>query len=290
MGKKKDSVALFEVISKNRQARQPEQGLHVPGWMGPEDEQDAAPEPPGPQADAGVQAQAQSPEPPPLPKAGAKPGQGGVVSAAAARHRASVSRSPYAASPPEPTFGRVGDRIRLNMTGSMAVVTLVGLVGLLILAFLVGRWTASPGGEPADSGAAQAGVGDTPEPGDGGGEPQAGIPKPIPGKYYLVIQGGIQRKADARRIRAWCNSHGHAAQAYPPRSGGGGYYVVSMEKAFDTPSGPDQRALAREIERMGEEYAQYARERSGVGIYRFQQRRSRNAELTPKAEMLRRPS
>lgn len=33
MGKKKDSVALFEVISKSRQKRR-EAGLSVPGWMG----------------------------------------------------------------------------------------------------------------------------------------------------------------------------------------------------------------------------------------------------------------
>jgi len=215
--KKKDSVALFEVISKSRQRRS-EAGLGIPGWMGRE--QDIA---------QGVG----EGEPP----AGPSP---------------TVRAAPLG----EPTISTARGRLSLSLNYVSCLVAVMALVGLLVLAFWLGRATA---------GGAEAG-----RPRQMGGRNMTAAAQSArrPGYYYLVIQdlqGNTEaKKKQADRIVKFCKAHGEPATVNTYK----GSIVVWSNVGFASPD--EQAALdyARNIERLGQKYFQEYK------TYDFRQRRS----------------
>jgi len=257
VAKKKDAVALFEVISKTRQKRS-EAGLGVPRWMSS-------------QADDSAQ---QPSAPPAASQAVSAP------SAAPAREPARPRQAPRTA----PMIAPEGNRLKFSLSYYVCVGVLAGAVVLLALAFWLGYIAGSP---DAGNGAQQAKLGgQIPVPpgstGGNGGGPTQGTPTGrIAGKYYLIIQrlkGDTEAdKAEADRIVSFCAEHGEPASVWemPIGSHGGKRYFVWSLRPFDAPDDPKGLEHAGRVEEWGREY--FARH----STYEFLQRTGRDAPFDP---------
>ena len=246
MSKKKDSRALFELISKNREKRLAAK-LGVPEWMG----KGQAPALPG--AD---EADREAPEPEippeqdpphaPRPPAGRKPQR-----------------------PAERVLVLENDRVKLSVSFLSAGVTGLGLLVLLLGAFWLGRYTApapadQPPEEPDRNAKKDGDAAKKPDP-SGGRKPPG--PGPVTaglqtGKYYLVVETLVGSSPtdldDARKIQEFCDRQGLPAKvmSYAPRAGGKARYMVWSLRPFDlaeTTSDPGSQHAAQ-VEKLGQEY------------------------------------
>ncbi|MDY6914228.1 MAG: hypothetical protein SVT52_07225 [Planctomycetota bacterium] len=220
MGKKKNSLSLFEVISKRVR-----QDIEVPPWMANQPDQESA--------EVTPKVAEEAPVPAPL----------------------TAARVPSA----EPAVSTTGGRLRLSLSQTSCVIVALVLLGLLIGAFLLGRIGVTAGPQTARQTGAGSTNGQETPPGDGR-KPLAQLPERIPGKYYLVIQGlqglGDAKLAEAQRIAKYCTAHGepaNAARYNNPRTGKE-QYIVWSRTPFTTPNSPAARQHALAIEEMGKRY------------------------------------
>ncbi len=264
MAKRKDSIALFEVI-KNRRS---DANLNVPPWMGGKGSAGAEAYPP-PAAAPKVQ---QAPQ--------AQPAGPGAASRAWSRLASGA-----------------GGQLMLRL--SYTHLLLAGAA--LVLVIVVSVWAAYrlgsksgpasaapdttltnrvPAGQHVVAGKAASNSG-TQAP----AVAPAATAARVTGKYYLVIQSLVgaskEDQAEAEQIRAWCAQHGEPATVAThtlARTGKPRCIVWSL-RPFDLPSSPEAQAYGRKIETLGKDYkAQYKR-------YDFRQQR--DGKFDPWFEMCR---
>ena len=233
MARKKDSVALFEVISKSRD-KHAESDMSVPRWItgSEEPEKPAAPE-----------------ERPRVEPDRAVP----------------TIRKPH--GPAEPMFATSGGRLRVSLNYLSCTIIVLGLVLALAGAFVLGRATApaSPVEKPGKTTPGAGQVKGTPREAR---RPVTRMPQRVSGKYYLVIESlkGKSAKdlAEAKRIAEFCKQNGEPAEV---RSMGTRYIVWSLT-AFDSPRSEAAIRHARSIQdNLGKEYFNPAKNRN----YKFLQ-------------------
>ncbi len=224
VAKRKDSAALFEVISKARQSDS-ESGLDVPGWMDNKNDESAA-----------------SLEPTARPKL--KP-LGGVSS------QQKEGSAPVVST----TEGRL--QLSLSYTGGTVIAVVLVLV--IAAAFMLGRKTAQPSAPVTDSLDAAL---NTDLMGDAGnasaseaaGSSAGGVRQT--GKWYLVIQelkgNSPQDQAEAWRIVDFCKQHGEYADVveFPRRK----KVAVWSLTGFDSGSSDGALEHAGLIENVGKLY------------------------------------
>ena len=272
MNKRKDSLALFEVISKAKQ-RVPEP-VKVP----------AREARPGPGAAPAPAAGVPAPAPVVLPVAGA-PGQlvaqAGAPAAAPrapepaprARPATMPARPPRTSPFGERAIGTAGGRLRVSLSSSAASALGAGFVVLLTLAFLAGR--ASVGGfSPRPKEGEQAPGQSALKPGTGPTAP-AGKPARQEGKFYLIIEtmkgATEQDKVEAFRIADFCTRMGEPADVQQYRT----QYIVWSLTPFAAPSGLANDKYAESVEKLGQKYFQQHR------TYMFKQR-DRSGQMSPR--------
>lgn len=246
MSKKKNSMALYEVIAQSKDRRAPID-TQPPQWA-----ERSAQQPPKLKPEASRPADS----PPPMPKATPAP--------------APTSQAPAAATQAKPAEAFC---VTLGMTG----LALAGAGAVLLLAagIWIGRATSGPDqaeaptqadGQQAQLGH-QAGVGGT-----GQTNPGAATTRD-PNSYYLIIQdmlGSSPRQLEeAHKIVAYLKTKNVAATVEGPTNGR--YLVVSM-RPFAERHGPENTEYAQFIEAIGKEYK---------GPYDFRQRVNPSAPLTP---------
>lgn len=247
--KRKDAVALFEAISRTK-PKLPEANMNVPGWMA---------------------RQQQAPEPPKVP-----------VPVASGRSLSELQqRASQLAGLPrtrEPIFSTAGGRMRVSLNYVSGGVAAGGFVLLLLVAFLLGRSSASPGksveqpppGAPPLNPAVVRGI----EQGPSTGSP----PARVKGKHYLIIQsmmGNTDRhKADAQKIVEFLHRNGEEAETRPTTSGS---WVVLSFRPYDSPQSPEAIQFAQKIEELGKKYTS----RAEGGQYDFRQRDRATGKLEP---------
>ena len=258
LAKRKDSIALFEVVSKGK-ASKVRPDMSVPGWMkseGPEPGPAAEPASPSPkeQADA--------------PKLSGRWRAGEWL-------LVSIS----------------GSRLRLSLSYMSCTVAVGGMVVLLSLAFWLGRASAryirqAPASDagpsvkvppPQGPGAAvQPKVVEAKRPAPEAARvaaPEVVRPAPeakrvespaaedrpvnrVPGKWYMVIQdlqgAGPQHEAEAARIVGFLKESNEPAEVKEL----GGRVIVWSLKAFDGTDGQDVQDYAKRIEELGKRYFQ----------------------------------
>lgn len=225
MSKKKNTMALYEVISNAPQRRR--QDLAVPTWMAEGEEPPAgegqAP-PPMPEAET-APAPRQKPTPPP------------------------TQRTAFPLSSGEPVIGRSGDRWNFSLSLRASAIVLGGLVAVLVIVFLLGRW--SKGGESLSAAVLMN-------------------PRPAPpttrvaGKSYLVIvslgegfgpSGALTERGQAlvkkaNEIVGFCRARGYHATINKWKSK---YVIVWSLDGFDDPNSEEAKAFAAEIAKLGQE-------------------------------------
>lgn len=249
MGKRKNSIALYEVISKTRK-QGAEPNLTVPSWAG-RDVTGAA-EPAEDQAHETVPALPAETQAPP-----------------------SIFDAP---APREPALVRAGDRMRLTLSYLNWALLGLGLVALLTVSFLIGRSSvggpgnvaALPGGPtPGPQGIVAQGGGS----GGGQAQPPAATPsRRIAGKFYLVIQGGLKDKEEGDRIAQFCYENGEPSTV-SRYAQSNQYFVLSMTPQ-DAPDNPAAIRHAESIEGLGKKYFQKFK------TYDFRQR-NRDGKFQP---------
>lgn len=218
MTKRKDAVALFDLLSKTRQERT---GLDVPGWFG----KPADGEPP---AQTGPEAPS---SPPPLEPA----------------------PFPFSPAPTEPLISAADGRVRLSMNYVTCATLAMGLVALLFVSFWLGRKTYRPPTVPAAN--APTFPGRTPL---GGGAGDANVPPSPweKGKYYLIVDRMTGRTekdlASARAIVDYLAKKGEPAQVgdFGPE----GYYAVLSLKPFNSRTSKEAMDFAEAIMALGSKY------------------------------------
>lgn len=236
MARKKDSVALFEVISKS-QAKHLESDMSVPRWItgSEEPEKPSAPD-----------------ERPRVEPDRAAP----------------TMREP--GGPAEPMFATAGGRLRVSLNYLTCTIIVLGLVLALAGAFVLGRATA-PAPPVEKPGKTTAGAGQVKGPVREARRPVTRMPQRVSGKYYLVIETlkGITHadEDEATRIADFCKQNGEPAE---PRMWRGKIIVWSLT-AFDSPRSEAAIRHARFIQdNLGKEYFNPGKNR----IYKFLQMRS----------------
>jgi hypothetical protein len=254
VAKRRDSVALFEVIQK---AGRSEGNMAVPKWM----DRQGAVEAPGDVA----------PRPEPASRAISLGVSEPLVSIVDDRLRVSLS----------------------YVSGALVVLALVVLVagGFALGRWSApGLPAAIPDGqslrEKTPLGRHVLGKANPVTPGDNAKAPPAPSARQKD-KYYLVIQflpGLSQKDMDnAARIAAFCDAHGEpatVARFTHPGSAKQRYIVWSL-RPFGEQDSPEALAYAQKIEDLGK---QYMREAPEDGRYNFQQRKRAGASLTPQFE------
>jgi len=252
VAKKKDSVALFELLSKTKE-KQGDAVLQVPDWMTEHEAGPVVPTPAAPQSAAPV-----TPKPaPPPPRA-----------APVAPRR----ETPTMASP---SAGRA--KLTFSVSYTKCFLAFAVLLVLLFGAFLLGRATAGP----AQTGDHMDAKFRTEVLGQGNGrQGQQVKPERIRGKYYLIVQRlkdtSASAAAEGQQIVDFLRQNGQWAEVKPFRTQSGKkFYAVWSLQAFEVRSGQDNLKYAEKIEKLGQKYfRQY-------GSYKFQQRRSSSAALDP---------
>lgn len=241
MAKRKDSVALYEVIGKSRQARA-EAGLTIPAWMG-RHRSDALPVPAVP----AVSDEDRLPVtlPPPVAKTAA-------------------------ATLTEPPVSISQGRLRLSLTYVICVAAGAALVLLLVAMFLLGRASApSPRAEKAEAGAAaEASAGAIPGGTKAPPPARSGIVREK-GKYYLVVQGmggkSSELLTDARAIERFCRSKGEPVDVNE-YTGSPRQYMVLSGQGFESSDSQEAANYVAAIEALGKNY------KAQGGKYEFKQR------------------
>jgi len=251
VAKRKDSIALFEVIKNQRN----EVNLNVPQWMGAKDSAGAGEPPPLPTAPT-VQPAVQPAAPGALP---------GALSSAASRAWSRLASG-------------AGGQLTLKLTYAHCLLAGAGLALVVIVsvwaayhlgsASIPARPAANapltdrvPSGQyvVAGQGAAKSG-------------PPAVAPAPaatavrVPGKYYLVIQsipgGGKAQLDEAAQIAGWCTANGEPATAavYSQTRASKQWSIVWSLRPFDSPLAANAQEYGKKIETLGKTYkAQYKR-------------------------------
>ena len=233
MKRKKNSMALFEVVAREKQKTH-KAVLTVPDWMKRR-----------PAANAPEQA-------PPIPPPADVPPEGqyaGPQEPAPAVEAPAPARRSGAAAAGGEVLSVSDGRVTLSLNYVSCTVAGVGLVLAILAAFLLGRASAPevPAARAGKQPAARAGLrlGVTP--------PTA--PQRISGKYYLVIQelGGRTQalKADAENIAAYCRA---ARDDNVTVFDDGQQYLVLSGKPFDSRTGDDTREYAGDIQTLGNRY------------------------------------
>jgi hypothetical protein len=259
MPKRKDAVALFDLISKgraqqpgpgqgtDRDAARPGTSLNVPGWFS---KRPAATPPP-----AG-EAQAAPSLPPPVPPSA-------FLSLPAA----------------EPLFQVADGRVRISLNYVACATAAMGLIVLLGSAFwLGGRFGPRPtSGSPGTGDALADRVAYRPA----AGEANA-LPKRIKGKYYLIVDRmpGVADKdqKDANAILDYLTTKGQPAvivKVRPERPGAPERFGVLSLTPFEDRESRDALDFARRIEELGKQYVHPP----GCNKYTFSQ--SRQGRLDP---------
>ncbi len=235
MAKRKDSIALFEVIKNRRD----DANLNVPKWMGGQ----------------GSASQQEPPEP-----VQAQPG-------AAPKARSRI----VSGSSGQLLFRLNYTHCILAAVG--LVLVLIAAVWIAYAAGS-GSSATVPAGPGKMAGKVLPGkhvLGN----GSGKGKAPAASPSGrVPGKYYLVVQalGGIDNKdlAEAGRIATWCKENGEqvtVAKYTHPNSARKRYIVWSL-RPFDSRFGEEAEAFGKKVEALGKRY--FAKHKT----YDFRQRTS----------------
>jgi len=243
VAKRKDSIALFEVI-KNRRS---DANLTVPPWMGAK-------------GTAGAQE-------PPLPTA--QPAAPGAASTAWSRLSSGAG-------------GQLTLKLTYTHCLVAAVVLALVAIVSVWAAYQLGAGS-RPAPKPAAGVTLAEKVPPGPHvvTGNNAAKPSAPAVAPgpaaassrVPGKYYLVIQSMVgATKADqveAEQIRTWCAQHGEPATVatYRLSRTGKELCIVWSLRPFNSSSSPEAQEFGKHIETLGKLYnAQYKR-------YDFRQRR-----------------
>ncbi len=259
MAKKKNSMALFEIVSKEKKARRAA-SLGVPGWMRRRDQgkdEDELSETAAP-----VEGVEKTTVPAELPQAGGPD--------------ATRAPAPRAAYEPAPVISAAEGRLSLTLNYVSWGVVLLALVLLLILAFALGRHSvpntpvarASPLGiesaqalgDTANQGPAREETGGnvrstkTPPERQGPRPETIGLTGRTVGKYYLVIQamGGrtLPCRLDAEGIAEYCKSRGYKASVFQEKN----QYIVWSEDPFDSTTSTEAQDYAWRIHNAGQDY------------------------------------
>lgn len=235
MAKRKNSPALFEVISRSRES-QSQSGLRVPTWMGGEADEQQSDQQPAPEA-----AQQQAP-----PKQVAQPEP--------SRTRAKTYEPQH-----EQAFSTAEGRLRVSLNYSTAIVLGVAVVLLLAAAFAIGRATAGSGGAEAAT-AGQSGTGGT-EQKQQIADPRGPVIQREPGKHYLVIwdaDANAGLDSQANRIAAFFTDEGEQAEVYTLKDSqsGGEFLAVWSAAGFDRRDSQAAENYKRKIQQLGQKYRQ----------------------------------
>ena len=251
MAKKKNSEALFEVISRSKGDRAT-RGLAVPDWMRPPSEREGPPEaqdqPEAPEA--GVDAPAE--EPPELPKPPKPP--------AARKPKPERRPEPKPAGPKPSVWPIVAvedGRVKISLNPLSSALVLGMLVLVMLGVFLIG-WKAAPRQEVVS--AAGMGVEHRPDVLGGQGrdrvrdrtQPEA--PKHVVGKYYMIVYGLAGKSADdlkeARSIEKFCNDAGMPVTVYEMQ----GQYIIYGLTGFDAEDSIEATKYAVKMQQLGKRY------------------------------------
>lgn len=237
MAKRKDSIALFEVIKNRRD----DANLNVPKWMG-------------------AQGSASQQEPPevPQPQPGAAPkAWSRIVSGSSGQL---LFRLNY----------------RHCILAAVGLVVVLIATVWIAYAVGSGSQATVPAGTGPMAGKVPAGKHVLGRPAGQGDTPVVSASGRVLGKYYLVIQAlaGVEPKdlAEAGRIASWCKANGEqvtVAKYTHPNSSKKRYIVWSL-RPFESRSGQDALAFAKTVELLGKKY--FAKYRT----YDFRQRTSAN--------------
>lgn len=244
MAKKKNSMALFEVVAKEGNAgRDAEMG--VPPWMQKRPKEIDTP---------GIQTE-DAAETTPASAQDASPDktyQAEPVRAAPADSPSYVSAEP---SGHEPIVSTAGGRLTLSLNYMSCTVALLAIVLALIMAFALGRSSAPDGPQSAEW--------SPPVPAQGDSQAQQAsvvpdvaerTPARVSGKYYLVIQalGGLNEtfRDEAQHIAQYCTEVGYTASVMRDDT----QYLVWSLEPFDSPDGKDARQYQAEIDGVGKRY------------------------------------
>jgi hypothetical protein len=261
MTKRKDAVALFDLISKGKnkvEGRTP--GLNVPGWF----RKTSAPAEGEPgQQEGETQDDASAPDaapdaafPPALPQAA--PTAFGAI------------------EPTEPMVAFTDGRVRISVNLVTCAVAVMGLVFALGMMFYLGRIT---GRTPAAGSGEVAGGSAAPRSGAGEANMAEVLAKWTKGKYYLIIDrmGGMTEKdkEDALAIAEYCRKNGHPCEAVILNGPKPVCAVQSLEP-FESSTGPKNLEFARAIEDLGKRY----QPSPGRTKYMFSQKRP-DGKLAP---------
>ena len=249
--KKKNAMALFEVISKTRD-KNPDSEVTVPDWIKPSGQsarQAQAPgaEEPAPHEPVSPEPETQTPAPPETPSPPTLP----TTSTWGPRR---LSDAPKISD--LPIWSTAGGRLTLSLNYVSCMVVSMGVLLLIIGAFVLGRMTASDPAPPAR-----------------GGQP---VVKREVGKYYLVIEtlAGDTReaRAEADRIVKFCNASGEPSQVQLL----GRNLIVWSLTPFD--SAKSEEVIAHALFVQNELGAKYARKYGSK--YKFVQPQ-KNGKLAP---------
>jgi len=240
--KKKDSVALFEVISKSREKRSRGE-MGVPGWMGDSEKDASQPTEAAASRDA-------------TPKAPRKPA---IVK----------------------TGGQLQVTLNYISCLAVALGLVVLLAGAFWLGRSTAPQAGKPAraGMQAPYRPGLIGQGGSKA---GAKQPEMKLPPRQVGKYYLVIEStqGAQdwHLEQARKIQRFCYfeaSEPSEVRKYPATQHTKEQYVVWSLTPFDSPRSTEATQHAEMIERLGARYF------GKHGDFKFQQRKSKNAPLDP---------
>ena len=286
MARRKDAMALFEIISKHRDKRtQPK--VAVPKWMQRREPDEAAEETPPQNAAPEADVQEPPAQPPPQPQEQEPPAT--QPPQEEPEPTPPIKRSPpivdaELASEAQATASTEAEgrgkclviedgHVNLSLSFVGAGVAVTGVLVLLLGAFLVGRQTA-PGVRTASLGPgdirppSQIGR-DATKKGPAQGPPAKvakGPKKPAPtttalraGKFYLVIQHltGSEREVreDGAKIAKFCTDNGVPAKIMQKRQSSGKYlYWVWSLQPFDGLTDPAATPHAEKIDELGKRY------------------------------------
>jgi hypothetical protein len=266
VAKKKNSMALFEVISKTRD-KNPDSEVSVPNWIKPSSgQEDQEPEVQVPAVEAQdaldtLEPETQTPEPRQEEEEVATPKPETLISPTLQTTSTwEPRRSP---EPPKssdlPIWSTSGGRLILSLNYVTCLVASMGVLLLIIGAFVIGRMTAS------DSTPIAA----------GGGRRQAVVKREV-GKFYMVIETLKGRSPEARteadRIVKFCNANGEPSQVQLL----GQNLIVWSLTPFDAKNSEEVTAHALHVQ--NELGAKYTRQYGSK--YKFSQPK-KNGKLVP---------
>ena len=241
MAKKKSSMALFEVVT--REKRHHKAAMTVPEWMKGTAATEASRQALiSPAEEAQPEQEHADPTGLDVPP-GAAPGPDVETD-----YHASDRHEP-AATQGEKVLSVADGRVTVSLNYVSCAVAGLGLLLAILAAFLLGRASApkAPAASKAARTHAKAGL-------VLGTRPPRRTQR-IVGKYYLVIQelGGLTpaMKKDAHEIAVYCEAaRGDAATVIND----GRQYVVLSGKPFDSPAATEARVYAADIDALGNRY------------------------------------